>query len=1516
MKTILSVLCMLLSMSLLSQNNPISAINISLPPNPDAITANWKGGSSLLTISATARAVNGRPDVRVEDSRILVIIKKAGGKVCGSFTNASAPAANFTTLNKVWSGNNAVSLLGQECTLPPGDYELTVQLFANGPRGLEPISEEKIKAFTIKGNEQQTYQPPQPMLPANGTILKEEEIKKPVTFRWTPVVPRPQDPVTYRLRVWRMAEGQNSISATIIQQPILGNDVGNVTQAIVRLNTTSPNSNSPEIYVWNVQALNRDGKPIGSNNGTSEAFTITVQPVNDAPVGIKLVSPENGETVRSQHPTFSWTLTPGDVNGDGYYKIKIVEIKGDESPEQAFKGNKPFFEKDSCKPLSFQYPSSAPKLVAGKRYAWNVQALNKDGKPIGLNNGTSKPFSFTVPPVAANGGRISLVSPANGETVRVQNPTFAWKLDPTPADYDGDGYYKIKIVEIKGDESPDNAIRTNKPFFEKDSLKEQSFSGVSFNPGNYAWQVQVLSRNGKPIGENGTSQVWKFSMGPVTAVKIDSIKLNCTSTYGIYNYTVYVTNPLTMNVVLNGFWCRKPADVNLTQLYTLNSQTPPLGTQITASAQITVSGQVNLTSHVPNTMVRFTLKTHKINDPVDNATVTDSIKVVNCACNPCKDKQTTFGSDNSNSDNAGHVNVLSTVTHGPNRVVKVSAQIVNFERLGENGCLRCTKDSKEFGNYTGGSLNGNGGTIVKGSYGKQIQWQFNTPTSINSFNYNLNMMFPPLTDVSCCKDSIRICTRWSFTDDKCITCDTLICKVIVREYKAPPPFTSNGSNAGFYAEQIAKMGEPYISWYNQKGTELPNNFEEQVNKMYENIFIENRQAIENKPSKEEFHQSIVGIFNNIQNLKTSATDAVWNAIYSSTLNTQCDNGNFESGALDATQWGGAFGKIPYSSGGTTATNDVFTRGVYTNGFSPSPVSLNAPITTFLNQHSVVSHGNDPIVGSLLKTTNSSSNNFSFRLGNNVVSYGTEVLSKKFVVTGNGIIKFNYALVLNEPGPAVDPSFTKSAFRVAVYDVNGNRITNKVYLDAANSSPVDYIPSDATSPFFQVYPATSTQTRAVYRDWSCAKIDLSDYIGKQVIVALITNDCSWGGHYGYAYIDDWCGDCSGASTGSLNIKPIAEPCIDKSPQICVDYSLPKIGTSTGSGTIKLEFYQNGVLVPASTLTSPNLSGGTTYCFTINPAKLPCNGKGYDIVATGNFTVGSTAITVTSPDPVGSPIAGIVIGQNNDIYCCTTPAEICCQNFIKKVTTITSMVGNTTSGYNTVKFTPTFQVGPKLIKKVRISVVNFETNSKNKECLTCEVNTGRYGTMSAPQNVMGGGKDPIDGMTYPTTSNIVTCVGCPPTWSNKLSSEVTWGSDAGAGYNLMDGVGDQTTTFNVFLPKRSTINCCDDTIRICIKYSFTDVDCKTCDTIICYKIVNRTTISQPVAVSFMKAAKKSIESDEQFNKSVLEKNDEKHATVAFINIDPKYGQKEDSNQNRRPKDQKIDMLIKETYFAYRR
>ena len=277
MKKYLVFLLLTVAFQGFAQTNLITGINISLPANPDANTANWGSGISLFTITANSKAANGRVDGHVTESKILVTIKKGGAKVCGSFTANSAPASNFNTLTKVWSGSNAVSLLGQGCVLPAGEYELTVQFFGNGAAGIAPLSEEKIKPFSIRAKEQLSYQPPQAISPANGAVLSEIDIKKPLTLRWTPVVPRPQEPVTYQLKVWQLMQGQTSAQAMRVNQPIITKDVDNMTQAVVNNIIDGP-CKPPYLcdFIWNVQALNREGKPIGGNDGNSSPNTFSV----------------------------------------------------------------------------------------------------------------------------------------------------------------------------------------------------------------------------------------------------------------------------------------------------------------------------------------------------------------------------------------------------------------------------------------------------------------------------------------------------------------------------------------------------------------------------------------------------------------------------------------------------------------------------------------------------------------------------------------------------------------------------------------------------------------------------------------------------------------------------------------------------------------------------------------------------------------------------------------------------------------------------------------------------------------------------------------------------------------------------------------------------------------------------------------------------------------------------------------------------------------------------------------
>lgn len=1073
-------------------------------------------------------------------------------------------------------------------------------------------------------------------------------------------------------------------------------------------------------------------------------------------------------------------------------------------------------------------------------YQLCVQFFNADNKPLSKESCKDFTVEGSVIPQPQE-AKIQLLSPADGAVLTTEEGKkgIAFRWAPLMPSTKENIIYKVSLVEVRKGQTANEAMRSGKVLVEKEvTSKTTPMNLIIIWPGvagsQYGWFVKATSGNGTVLG---SSDAGTFSMSncfPDVHIQLDSA--NCTK----------LTNGVGANYVFGTLTINPVAGVTINSIVYNSFVEYPSLTAIPISslapATMPASGVNSFTILVANALCKKIRVEYKINftclSGPQSLLCSDTITLPCCACNPCKDKRTRLITDSTKYTN-NSVSSYYTITQTPTRLIKVSAQIVDFERLGESGCVKCTKDSKEFGNYTGGSLNGNAGTIVKGAngYGKQIQWQFTTPTLISMNSCDLQMMVPPINEVSCCKDSIKFCTRWSFMDENCVTCDTLICTVITRQYRVPPIIIWTPT---VYAPQIARMGEPFISWYKQGSKELPKNFNEQVDALYEKRMVSKEEEIK----KEVFIENMKTAFYQIQALKSSASaDAVWNVISGYPLNTQCGSGDFESGSLNTSEWSGSHGTIA----SWPTPNDPI-NGTYSPGFSPPAVGLNLPIALATNQHSIVSYANDPVLSALMKTTTSSTNLYSMRIGNNINGNGSEMISKKFVVSGSGIIKFTYALVLNDPnhGASSNPGFW-----VKVYSSTGVPISNIVFLEPTSSTPVDNMIVNS-GPFFVTAPSsiTSCNVAVRYRDWTCAKIDLSNYIGQTVTVALITNDCTQGCHFGYAYIDSWCGDCSGVSSGSVTIKPIKDSCIKLGTQVCVEYTLPT-GTITGSGTITLNFYQNGNSIPYS-LTSPVLTANGTYCFTIDPNRLPCNNgqQGYDVVATGNFTLGTATITVTSPDPVGTAgnVQGIKPGKNNDLVCCGTLADKCCDNFKKSVTATVTVLGTAATGYTAIKFVPTFIAGPNPIKQVRISVVNFETNSSNKECLTCESSTNSYGTISVPQNVMGGGKDAIEGMVYPTDPLTMACFPIPcPTWRpGRLTHEVIWGGMNGPGYNLMDGVGDQTTTFTITVPKKSSLSCCDDTIKICIKYSFTDIDCKTCDTIICYKVVNRqstSTVSQP-------------------------------------------------------------------------
>jgi hypothetical protein len=368
------------------------------------------------------------------------------------------------------------------------------------------------------------------------------------------------------------------------------------------------------------------------------------------------------------------------------------------------------------------------------------------------------------------------------------------------------------------------------------------------------------------------------------------------------------------------------------------------------------------------------------------------------------------------------------------------------------------------------------------------------------------------------------------------------------------------------------------------------------------------------------------------------------------VSSPCGNGDFEGG-LDLVQWQGADGAWSGTSApdpaNFTASIPQGTGAISLSGSHQTWVGAGQDPT--LQAHGITLHttGPDPIVG-----TPSAG---AVRIGNAVSGAKSELLAKSFVVTpAERTIRFWWAVVLQDPGTSHTVN-QKPFFLVQVTDASGVVLPGLVNLDGNGNGKVI---ANASNPFFQTVPGMSPGNQIVYHDWSCSQIDLSGQVGNVVTVEFITADCQLGAHYGYAYIDNFCGDCANSPTGSIGFDA-ANSSHCGPGHLAFTYSLPTLhsasGTTTGTVTITLALYQNGVLV--TTLTSPVLSSGSGYSFPIAPTAITGinTSLGFDWVATAHFAI--QGFSNLPPMTVGAAPDGQVSGQNND-YAITCANKWCC------------------------------------------------------------------------------------------------------------------------------------------------------------------------------------------------------------------------------------------------------------------
>ncbi len=139
-----------------------------------------------------------------------------------------------------------------------------------------------------------------------------------------------------------------------------------------------------------------------------------------------------------------------------------------------------------------------------------------------------------------------------------------------------------------------------------------------------------------------------------------------------------------------------------------------------------------------------------------------------------------------------------------------------------------------------------------------------------------------------------------------------------------------------------------------------------------------------------------------------------------------------------------------------------------------------------------------------------------RINNQVNNYSVEKLSKTFAVTpSNAVFQFAFMSVFSTGHQCCDAS----SFKINV-SVGGNTLSCPAFSVSAPSSqcttvtPIPYYLPISGNPY-------TGSGGLVFSKWVVNSLDLTQYIGQNVTLDMITADCNAGGHYAYCYIDAQC-----------------------------------------------------------------------------------------------------------------------------------------------------------------------------------------------------------------------------------------------------------------------------------------------------------------------------------------------------------------------------------------------------------
>ena len=416
---------------------------------------------------------------------------------------------------------------------------------------------------------------------------------------------------------------------------------------------------------------------------------------------------------------------------------------------------------------------------------------------------------------------LQIMSPSNGSNQNIEEPL---RILINNEQVTKSGSVDIKIYKISNDKTYFSKKENRQELYETQNTtlisprfetmsKSAGFEPISLSGKQSGAVIESSLAKGqltegvyKMVVTNSCGVAASNFMVSSSALTTISLTANCKEKFGDYSYTFVVKNTGTSPINITSI----PAFTSSTGVITGFTLSPPLPVVLAGGATQTFTGSFTYSGTYTGD-VYATVSGHQVGNVNLTSQDTETGEIKSCICDFCK-KTAEYDSDPSPAATYSatgnslsiHQNWWDMNPATSAMIVGAKAELISFSREVSDDCMKCDRDSSQWGNF----ISGNSGTS-NGSFGNATApVSGNTHHTLyfanpNKFSFDLNISLPPVSTLKCCCEKFKIKIRYTYIyqdrNGQCRMCSEVFeysyqkgqCPIIHQNPDLPSGMTSN-----------------------------------------------------------------------------------------------------------------------------------------------------------------------------------------------------------------------------------------------------------------------------------------------------------------------------------------------------------------------------------------------------------------------------------------------------------------------------------------------------------------------------------------------------------------------------------------------------------------------------------------------------------------------------------------------------------------------------------------------------